>query len=577
MTMSGLVVKDKFIVGVSGGEFGIRGWVAAYDINSGKQVWKAYSMGPDEDIKLAPDFNQANPHYGRFGEGTKTWPGERWRNGGGSTWGWYAYDPELNLLYYSTGNPGTWNPTPRQGDNKWSMTIFASDPDTGMAKWAYQMTPWDAWDYDGINEHVLVDLTIDGQAGEGAGALRPQRLRLRAGSHERHGALGREVRAGDQLGQEHRSEDGATRWRIRPSAPSRAWTPRTSARRPWAARISSRSSYLAAHEADLRGHQQPVHELRRRRGAVHRRRAVRRRERADFPWSGRLPGRVHGVGSRRRQEGLGHQGAVPGLDRHAGHRQRRRLLRHDGRLVQGGEREERRAAVEGEAAVGLDRKPDHVPRAGQEAVRRDLLRNRRLVRASDRGQSLARGSARRARRGGRRLRVRPRQGDIRRRHAARLRAASKSDDRGSTESDLRSRQPVSSLHRCCNLHVCILCGTGRARRNGCRRTPVATTSSFASAAIPRICRSPTRSSKGSRTRLPRSSPPISARRRATRGGRISAVSSGTRSTRARATSFSASPKASTSCSGRSRITGRRTSSPIGRTAATASRRSMRRS
>ncbi|RPJ28107.1 MAG: PQQ-dependent dehydrogenase, methanol/ethanol family, partial [Planctomycetaceae bacterium] len=141
MTMAGLVVKDKFIVGVSGGEFGIRGWVSAYDLNSGKQVWKAYSMGPDEDIKLAPDFNQANPHYGRFGEGTKTWPGERWRNGGGSTWGWYAYDPDLNLLYYSTGNPGTWNPTPRQGDNKWSVSIFARDPDTGMAKWAYQMTP----------------------------------------------------------------------------------------------------------------------------------------------------------------------------------------------------------------------------------------------------------------------------------------------------------------------------------------------------------------------------------------------------------------------------------------------------
>jgi PQQ-dependent dehydrogenase (methanol/ethanol family) len=163
MTMSGLVVKDKFIVGVSGGEFGVRGWVAAYDVNTGKQVWKAYSMGPDEDVKLAPDFNSANPHYGQKGMGTSTWPGEMWKNGGGSTWGWYSYDPELNLVYHSTGNPGTWNPTPRQGDNKWSMTIFARDADTGAAKWAYQMTPWDAWDYDGINEHVLADLTIGGK------------------------------------------------------------------------------------------------------------------------------------------------------------------------------------------------------------------------------------------------------------------------------------------------------------------------------------------------------------------------------------------------------------------------------
>ena len=95
--------------------------------------------------------------------GTNTWPGELWKQGGGTTWGWYSYDPELNLLYYSTGNPGTWNPTPRKGDNKWSMTIFARNPDTGEAKWAYQMTPWDAWDFDGINEHLLTDLTIGGK------------------------------------------------------------------------------------------------------------------------------------------------------------------------------------------------------------------------------------------------------------------------------------------------------------------------------------------------------------------------------------------------------------------------------
>lgn len=164
MTMAGLVVKDKYIVGVSGGEFGVRGWVAAYNIDTGKQVWKAFSMGPDADIKLAADFNAANPHYGRLGEGTKTWPGEQWKNGGGTTWGWYAYDPQLNLVYYGTGNPGTWNPTPRKGDNKWSMTIFARDADTGSAKWGYQMTPWDAWDYDGINEMVLVDITIGGRA-----------------------------------------------------------------------------------------------------------------------------------------------------------------------------------------------------------------------------------------------------------------------------------------------------------------------------------------------------------------------------------------------------------------------------
>jgi alcohol dehydrogenase (cytochrome c)/methanol dehydrogenase (cytochrome c) subunit 1 len=164
ITGAGIVIGDKYIQGVSGAEFGVRCWVDAYNINTGKRVWRSYSMGPDEDVNLAPDFNSANPHYGRFGEGTKTWPGEQWKVGGGSTWGYWSYDPELNLVYTSTGNPGTWNPTPRKGDNKWSMTIFARNPDTGAAKWAYQMTPWDAWDYDGVNETILTTQMFGGKA-----------------------------------------------------------------------------------------------------------------------------------------------------------------------------------------------------------------------------------------------------------------------------------------------------------------------------------------------------------------------------------------------------------------------------
>jgi lanthanide-dependent methanol dehydrogenase len=163
MTGAGLVVKDKFIVGISGGEFGVRGHITAYDVNSGKRIWRAYSTGPDEELMLANDFNAANPHYGQKGQGTSTWQGDAWKRGGGTTWGWFSYDPALNLFYYSTGNPGTWNPDQRLGDNKWSMTIWARDPDTGMAKWGYQMTPHDAWDYDGVNESILADLTIEGK------------------------------------------------------------------------------------------------------------------------------------------------------------------------------------------------------------------------------------------------------------------------------------------------------------------------------------------------------------------------------------------------------------------------------
>ncbi len=163
ITGAGLVVNGKFIVGISGGEFGVRGHVTAYDVRNGKRLWRAYSTGPDAELLLSDNFNAANPHYGQKDQGVKTWSGDAWKRGGGTTWGWYSYDPKLNLFYYSTGNPGTWNPDQRPGDNKWSMTLWARDPETGKAAWAYQMTPHDAWDYDGVNESILVDLTIDGE------------------------------------------------------------------------------------------------------------------------------------------------------------------------------------------------------------------------------------------------------------------------------------------------------------------------------------------------------------------------------------------------------------------------------
>ncbi|MDB5040809.1 MAG: methanol dehydrogenase [Candidatus Eremiobacteraeota bacterium] len=158
LTSAPLIVKDKHvIVGVSGGEFGVRGYLTSYDLKTGKRIWRAYSAGPDRDTLIGADFT------GPKNAGTSTWNGEQWKVGGGTTWGWYSYDPKLNLIYYGTGNPGTWNPSQRPGDNKWSMTIFARDPDTGMAKWGYQMTPHDAWDYDGVNEMILVDLNMNGQ------------------------------------------------------------------------------------------------------------------------------------------------------------------------------------------------------------------------------------------------------------------------------------------------------------------------------------------------------------------------------------------------------------------------------
>jgi PQQ-dependent dehydrogenase (methanol/ethanol family) len=161
------VFKDKVIIGISGGEFGVRGYITAYDVKTGKQVWRAYSTGPDNEMLMDPEktMTWTDGKMAPVGKDSslKTWKGDQWKIGGGTTWGWYSYDPKSNLMFYGSGNPGTWNPTQRPGDNKWSMTIFARDLDTGEAKWVYQMTPHDEWDYDGINEMILADIKMDGK------------------------------------------------------------------------------------------------------------------------------------------------------------------------------------------------------------------------------------------------------------------------------------------------------------------------------------------------------------------------------------------------------------------------------
>ena len=157
------IMKDKVFIGVSGGEFGVRGWVSAYNISDGKLAWRAYSEGPDSDLLVDPKKTTMLGKPIGANSSLKTWQGNEWKIGGGDTWGWYGYDPKLNLIYYGSGNPSTWNPSQRPGDNRWSMTIFARDVDTGMAKWVYQMTPHDEWDYDGVNEMILADQQIGGQ------------------------------------------------------------------------------------------------------------------------------------------------------------------------------------------------------------------------------------------------------------------------------------------------------------------------------------------------------------------------------------------------------------------------------
>jgi lanthanide-dependent methanol dehydrogenase len=156
------VFKDTVLTGISGGEFGVRGRLIAYNVKTGQMIWTAWSTGPDSELLFDPKktMTWTNGKMAPVGKDSslKTWKGEQWKLGGGTTWGWYAYDPALNLVYYGSGNPGTWNPSQRPGDNKWSMTIFARDLNTGVAKWVFQMTPHDEWDFDGVNEMVLADV-----------------------------------------------------------------------------------------------------------------------------------------------------------------------------------------------------------------------------------------------------------------------------------------------------------------------------------------------------------------------------------------------------------------------------------
>ena len=325
----------------------------ALDAETGKELWKVkqgdYKHGPDGhlgadgdqgqgDLRASPAASSAcaassprttSTPASRSGGCTapdpkpKSASPARWKPGratsgsaaaarpGAGT----ATTPSSNLFYYGTGNPGSWNPDQRPGDNKYSMTIFARNPDTGKAKWAYQKTPHDAWDYDGINENVLVDLNINGQ------------MRKVLVNFDRNGfAYVLDRTTGELLMAEPFVHvNWAKGVDLKTGKPIEDPEKRTSATKntkdicpsAMGGKNQQPVSYLAAHRALLRAHQQPLHGLRGRRGEVPGRPALRRRDRREQAGSGRQPRRVHRLGSDDRQEGVGHQGGAVGLGRRA--------------------------------------------------------------------------------------------------------------------------------------------------------------------------------------------------------------------------------------------------------------------
>ena len=378
MTMAPLVVKGKVLVGNSGGEMGVRGWLTALDAESGKIVWRAYSTGPDKDVLIGPDFKAPYDWMKGTDLGVKTWPKDHWQHGGGTVWGWISYDPELNLIYYGTSNPGPWNSNQRPGDNLWTATIFARDPDTGQAKWAYQTSPHDLWDHDSINEVVLLDLKIDGKMRKVL--VRPGRTGymyvidrtngklVSAKAYDKVTAyLGVDMQTGRiKPNPEKEPRLGRTVEDVCPASPGTkdwqptAWSPRT------------KLLYVPHQHICMNFATAEV-------GYI-----------AGTPYVGatvdmyatpprRLSRRVSRLGPGRPEAGLVDQGTLPRLQRHGGHRRRRRLLRNHGSLVQGGQRQDRRAAVAVPGAVRLHRPADHLHGQRWPSVRRHPLRCRRMV------------------------------------------------------------------------------------------------------------------------------------------------------------------------------------------------------
>lgn len=162
-TMAPVIIRNTVIVGISGGELGARGRITALNLQTGKIMWVASTTGSDADMRFGADFKPFYKKDQGQNLGIKSWGPDQWKLGGGTVWGWISYDPELNLIYYGSGNPGPWNEDQRPGDNKWAITIFARNPDTGMAKWAYQVVPHSGWDYDQMAENVLIDMPWAGR------------------------------------------------------------------------------------------------------------------------------------------------------------------------------------------------------------------------------------------------------------------------------------------------------------------------------------------------------------------------------------------------------------------------------
>tara|TARA_R100000365_G_scaffold26_1_gene92 strand:+ start:3042 stop:4934 length:1893 start_codon:yes stop_codon:yes gene_type:complete len=178
MVGNGLVIGDLYITGMAGGEYGVRGYVTAFNIDTGEEAWRYYSMGPNEEVGITDRFNPFYEFDQIENPAEASWFEDSWQQGGGSTWGYFSHDPELNMFYYATGNCGPWNPDYRRewGEidlnengvvqsyrSNYCASMMARDAVTGELIWAYNLTPQDQWDLDEPGTPILADIEIDGE------------------------------------------------------------------------------------------------------------------------------------------------------------------------------------------------------------------------------------------------------------------------------------------------------------------------------------------------------------------------------------------------------------------------------
>ena len=347
ITIAPMVIKDKVISGISGGEFGVRGFVTANDVNTGKQVWRMYSTGPEAEVG--------------FPGSVETWKGDEWKRGGGTTWGWYSYDPELDLFYYGTGNPGSWNPDQRPGRQQVLDDDLRPESRTpGRPRGRIRRRRTTRGTTTASTRTCSPTSTINGQT------------RKVLVNFDRNGfSYVLDRKTGELL---QANPFGAVNWAtsidLKTGRPVENPEKRTSA---------SKNTKDICPSAMGAKNQQPV-SFSPRTGFFYvptnnlcmDYEGVEVKYQAGQPYVGAIVVSKPGPGGNRgefiawdpsrRQEGVGHQGEPVGLGRRAVDRRRRGVLRHDGRLAQGGQRQDRRRAVEVQDAVGHHRQPDDLRR-----------------------------------------------------------------------------------------------------------------------------------------------------------------------------------------------------------------------